>query len=323
MAASEPACHLAAICRRLFADHHQAFSISQDQQISLGSEDGQAGTQQHAPDDARFHNQLTPSCDFSGFRIPWLRIRSASVVGHYYGRFPVPELQIALIPVAGKGVKNGKAFGFGEAVINVRVGVESDRQDLLDDWIMVHEMIHFALPRVPRRHHWIEEGLAVYVESVARANAGDLFPGFVWAGFLKGMPYGLPTDGDGGLDNTPTWGRTYWGGALFCLLADVEIRKRTNNRKSLRDGLRAIVAQGLSMLDERPVRELFAIADAGTGTTVMTELYDHHRDAARDVDLDELWRSLGVKVGGREAEFDASAPLHGIRESITARDPGF
>ena len=59
----------------------------------------------------------------------WIR-QSARVVRHYYGRFPVPRLRIALIPTAGKGIKNGKAFGFGEAVINVRVGVESDRQDL-------------------------------------------------------------------------------------------------------------------------------------------------------------------------------------------------
>ncbi|MDH3714738.1 MAG: hypothetical protein OET44_12920 [Gammaproteobacteria bacterium] len=252
----------------------------------------------------------------------WIR-RSAHVVSHYYGKFPVAQMYIALIPVSGKGVKNGKAFAIDDATINVRVGTGADHQDLLDDWIMVHEMIHFALPRVPRRHHWIEEGLAVYVESVARSNAGDLAPKFVWAGFLKGMPHGLPANGDSGLDNTPTWGRTYWGGALFCLLADIEIRKRTDNRKSLRDGLQAIVHQGFSMLDEKPVEELFAIADAGTGTAVLTELYEHHRDTAHDVDLDGLWQSLGVQAAGTAVEFDTSAPLRHISESITARDPGF
>jgi hypothetical protein len=255
-------------------------------------------------DDARF---ALPRESFEH----WIR-QSARVTSRYYGKFPVAKIYIALIPVSGKGVKNGKAFAFDDATINVRVGTDSDVQDLLDDWIMVHEMIHFALPRVPRRHHWIEEGLAVYVESVARSNAGDLVPKFV-----------LPANGDSGLDNTPTWGRTYWGGALFCLLADVEIRKRTGNRKSLRDGLRAIVQQGFSMLDEKPVEELFAIADAGTGTAVLTELYSHHRDTARDVDLNELWRSLGVQATGTAVEFNPGAPLHHIRESITARDPGF
>ena len=58
------------------------------------------------------------------------------------------------------------------------------------------------------------------------------------------MPKGLPAAGDRGLDYTPTWGRTYWGGALFCLLADIDIRKRTSNRFGLQDALRAIVAAG-------------------------------------------------------------------------------
>jgi hypothetical protein len=41
---------------------------------------------------------------------------------------------------------------------------------------------------------------------------------------------GEPGPGDGGLDDTDSWGRTYWGGALFCLLADVRFRERTGNR---------------------------------------------------------------------------------------------
>ena len=47
---------------------------------------------------------------------------------------------------------------------------------------------------------------------------------------MKSMPFGLPKEGDKGLDYTHTWGRTYWGGAIFCLLADIEIRQQTNNK---------------------------------------------------------------------------------------------
>ena len=56
------------------------------------------------------------------------------------------------------------------------------------------------------------KGLATYVESIARAQAGELGVEQVWAGFVKGMPNGLPQSGDRGLDHTHTWGRTYWGG---------------------------------------------------------------------------------------------------------------
>lgn len=78
------------------------------------------------------------------------------------------------------------------------------------------------------------------MEPIARAQVGRLTAEQVWGGMVDGMAQGLPAPGDQGLDNTHTWGRTYWGGAIFCLLADIEIRKRTGNAKSLRDALRAI-----------------------------------------------------------------------------------
>ena len=49
----------------------------------------------------------------------------------------------------------------------------------------------------------------------------------IWQAMMRDMPKGLPQAGDQGLDNTGTWGRKYWGGAMFCLLADIEIRKAT------------------------------------------------------------------------------------------------
>jgi hypothetical protein len=66
----------------------------------------------------------------------------------------------------------------------------------------------------------------------------------MWADLVRDMPKGLPEPGDQGLDNTHTWGRTYWGGALFCFLADIEIRKQTKNEKGLQDALRGILNAG-------------------------------------------------------------------------------
>ncbi len=249
----------------------------------------------------------------------WVR-DSARTVSAYYGRFPVKELYLALLPQPGSGVKHGQAFAFESATVNVRIGADSGLADLREDWILIHEMIHFAFPKVARRHHWIEEGLSVYVESIARANRGELSPEFVWRGFVRGMPHGLPRSGDQGLDATPTWGRTYWGGALFCLLADVEIRRRTDNRRSLRDALRAVVASGLSMLDERPLVPVLQLADAATGETVLMELYEDHRGTAVDVDLERLWRELGVEVNGAGLRFDEQAPLAAVRTAITSRE---
>jgi hypothetical protein len=105
-------------------------------------------------------------------------------------------------------------------------------------------MVHLALPSVADKHHWIEEGIATYVEPIARVEAGNLDVETVWLELVEGLPQGLPQSGDAGLDYTHTWGRTYWGGALFCLLADLEIRRATANKFGLRDALRAIVSAG-------------------------------------------------------------------------------
>jgi len=206
-------------------------------------------------------------------------LRSTEIVSQYYGSFPVDEVYIAIRGRRGNRVVHGQAFGGAGAVVNVDVGLATTRESLDDDWILIHELIHLAFPSVPRRHHWIEEGLSVYVESIARANAGALTADSVWLGFLRGMPNGLPKGGDKGLDYTPTWGRTYWGGALFCLLADIRIRQQTHNEKNLRDALRAIVAAGYDMTKSGDMREVLVVGDQATGVTVLTELYDEMRSA--------------------------------------------
>jgi hypothetical protein len=107
--------------------------------------------------------------------------RSATIVANYYGRFPVAEVFLAIRGRPGRSVRNGSALGQAGAVINVNVGLSSRQQDLHRDWVLIHELIHLAFPSVPRSHHWIEEGLAVYVESIARSAAGELTAEQVWA----------------------------------------------------------------------------------------------------------------------------------------------
>ena len=141
----------------------------------------------------------------------------------------------------------GRAFGGDSPYVRIDVGENINSEMLRRDWIMVHEMVHLAMANVPQAHAWLLEGLATYVESIARGQSGHLTEEQVWRYFIERMPQGLPQAGDRGLDLTPTWGRTYWGGAIYCMLADIEIRKRSDNRMSLRDALRGVLDAGLSM----------------------------------------------------------------------------
>src|SRR5260370_38321080 len=148
---------------------------------------------------------------------------------------------IRLAPVRGRGVRNGRTFGYGGGRITIRVGDETSPAELASVWMLTPEMVHLAFPSVDDKHHWIEEGIATYVEPIARIRAGHLTADQMWLDLVRDMPQGLPQPGDRGLDHTHTWGRTYWGGALFCLLADGEIRRQTNNAHCLEHALRGIL----------------------------------------------------------------------------------
>jgi predicted metalloprotease with PDZ domain len=182
----------------------------------------------------------------------------------------------------------------------------------------VHELVHVAFPTVPRPQLWIDEGLATYLEPIARARAGDVPATVVWRDLVEGLPQGEPERGDRGLDWTHTWGRTYWGGALFCLVADVEIRERTHNSRSLDDAVRAILRAGGSIATAWPLERALDIGDQAVGVPVLRELRQRLGEHPGDVDLAALWRRLGVHAHGRTIELDDSAPLAAIRRAITA-----
>jgi hypothetical protein len=251
----------------------------------------------------------------------WVR-RSAYIVGEYYGDFPVPEAHVAIRGRRGPRVMNGTAFGNAGAVVNVDVGLLATPETLANDWILIHELIHLAFPSLSRQHHWIEEGLSVYVESIARARSGSLSADAVWTGFLEGMPNGLPRAGDKGLDYTRTWGRTYWGGALFCLLADIRIREQTDGRKTLRDALRGIVAAGYDITRSADIRAVLQIGDQATGVNVLLELYDEMRATPLPDEIDSLWTSLGVARQAGKIIYDDDAPRAAIRRALTQQYRG-
>lgn len=249
--------------------------------------------------------------------VDWVR-RGVLAVVHFYGQLPTHVALVLIVPSGGSGVQTGSSYGFREAASRVVIGRETTREQLEHDWILVHELVHHGFPSVADEHHWMEEGLATYVEPIARAQLGDLPARRVWSDLVDGLPKGLPLPGDRGLDHTPTWGRTYWGGALFYLMADLRIRERTDNRRGLQDALRAIVASGGNITQDWPVEKVLETGDRATGTGVLHELYDEMGSKPASVDLDALWRRLGVSVRNGNVRFDDSAPLASIRRAITA-----
>jgi len=247
----------------------------------------------------------------------WIR-SSTALIAHYFGRFPADGALLLVLPAPGDQI-HGRCRGTGGASILFFLGTDLDAAEARRSWELVHELVHLGFPSLPRRHLWAEEGLATYVEPIARARVGELSAEKVWGDLVRGLPQGLPGQGDEGLDRTHTWGRTYWGGALFWLLADVEIRERTGNRFGLEHALRAVVAQGGSIAERWPLQRAFEVGDRAVGTRVLEELYAKMGSAPVEVDLDALFRRLGVALRGGVVELDDRAPLAPIRRAITER----
>ena len=250
--------------------------------------------------------------------------KAAKAVAAYYGKFPVRGARVLVVPVAGEsGVLQGTTWGAvrgWQAFSRLRIGQHTTQADLDDDWMMTHELVHMAFPTMPDDQHWIEEGLSTYVEPVARVQLGELKAGQIWRDMVRDMPKGEPRAGDEGIDHTHTWARTYWGGALFCLVADVAIRRETNNKKGLQDALRAIMERGGTINHDWDLPRALSVGDEATGTQVLMRLYNEWKDKPVTVDLEKLWEELGVNwVDGGSVEFVDQAPEAGIRKAITAK----
>jgi hypothetical protein len=254
--------------------------------------------------------------------LEWVR-RSASIVDGYYGHFPAPRVSIRIVPGRGSGVRSGHAYPprsiADGPTIHVDIGSTLSDDQLMHDWVLVHEMTHLALPDVGDDHAWLSEGIATYVEGVARVQAGNMSARALWEEYVSSMPKGMPVAGDEGLDRTHTWGRTYWGGALFCLVADISIRERTANRFGLQDALRSIATNSGGMAVTWPIEKVLNTGDASTGTTVLMDLYQSMATKPTAPNLPQLWARLGLEVVDGRVTLLTGTPQAAIRDAI-ARD---
>jgi hypothetical protein len=252
--------------------------------------------------------------------IHWVQM-AGEAVATYYGRFPVGHLELRISSFDGYGVRHGMTWGRdGGGLIKISVGTQTRPDGLAEDWMLTHEMTHLAFPSVPDEQHWIEEGIATYVEPIARIQAGQLTAVSMWTDLARDMQKGVPRPEDKGLDHTHNWASTYWGGALFCFLADVQIREQTENKLGLQDALRGILNAGGDIRYDWKLAEAFKVGDHATGTTVLVDLYAKMKDQPMPVDLTAMWKQLGIESDGKTVHLNDDAPLAAIRRAMTSPD---
>jgi predicted metalloprotease with PDZ domain len=249
--------------------------------------------------------------------------RAVESISTYAGvhRFPVDRVLVIVLKGRAGSPTRGVTLGAGGPGVLLRAGEGVNAATTRDDWVLTHELLHVVLPSLPHDQEWLAEGLPSYLEPIIRVRAKLLAPEKLWEDLVEGLPQGLPQAGDQGLARTHTWGRTYWGGALFCLLADVTIRERTANTRGLDDVVRAIVTTGADVETYWDIDRLIDVGDRATDTTVLRDLYASMALAPGTADLPALWARLGVKAGPPEhpVTFDDAAPLSAVRRAIGGR----
>lgn len=247
--------------------------------------------------------------------LKWLRT-AGSAVSEYFSRFPVSRLTVRVESTSGDEVGFSTAdFGGRSAVIEIPIGRNISEKELLESWQATHEMVHLGFPLVDDDHKWVAEGMATYIEPIARMQVGDLTAEQVWGDMLDNMPRGQRT-GVVGLKNATEIDDLYWGGAIFCLVADLEIRKKTGNRLGLQDALAGIANRGGNIRSDWEVPAALAKGDEAIGQNILIPLYNRFHNQRVDVDLPALWRTLGVKKVDGRVLFNEKAPLAPARRAI-------
>jgi len=245
-----------------------------------------------------------------------------------YGTFPVTNLQLLVIPLGsgGEPVPWGEVMRGGGDAVHLYIDDTRTTQEFLNDWVFSHELSHLLHPRIIQSDAWFYEGMASYYQNVVRARQGLLTPNEAWkklhAGFVRGI------------NNTPknktlaevtkymmqhrAFMRVYWSGAAISLLADVKLRRLSNNKKSLDTTL--YLFQKCCLLEARwwSALEVMKKFDELSNTSVFTDLYENNVSSTTFPNLTRVYKQLGLINRNGELEILNNAPTS-IRDKIMKR----
>jgi hypothetical protein len=246
--------------------------------------------------------------------------KSANAVRDFYGVFPVPRATVTVLPVPGRaGVVFGKVLPESSPGIALLVGQHASRKDLDSDWILVHELFHTGFPSFFEEGKWLDEGLATYYEPIIRVRAGLYSEQQLWQEVAQAMPQGLPAFTKHGLETADDFRGIYWGGALACLVADVEARKRDLG-KGLELGIRALREAGGNACEVWSLDDAIATIDRALGVPTLAPIAKQHAAQGEPFDFEGLLRDLGVvRSAGGNVRLSDKAPLAAVRRAITAK----
>ena len=269
--------------------------------------------------------------------IDWVR-EAAYNITLAYGRFPNPAARVVVFPMTSSPWPSASPVYFGRVVrdggetVELLIDPERPATDFYSDWTATHELSHMMLPYVRREQRWLSEGFAQYYQNLLLARAGRYSEREAWQrlydGFERGrasVPGLSPNQAAGGSERN-TRMKIYWSGAALALLADVELRRRSQGEESLDTLLDQLQRCCLPAQGSWSGRRLVATLDSFLDEPLLVALYDRLADTAGFPDVWPLLQHLGVVVEDGKVQLRDDAELAEIRAALTAqrytRSPG-
>jgi hypothetical protein len=255
---------------------------------------------------------------------PWLA--SAGVmVAQPGGAFPAPHAQVIVVPTSPSTfpIHFGHTGRSGGGSIVLFMPTDMDREQFRSDWIAVHEFSHLLHPFVQRGDAWLSEGLATYLQEVLRVRAGMLPQEQAWRRLYEGALLGRDTEQSLAQETrmmayAGNYQRVYWAGAAIALMADVELRRKTNGKVSLDVVLAGLTRDRVGALHGLSAAELLREMDARAGVPVFQDIASRYLAGGRLPDLSALYRELGLLDASDRLGSPRAAPLAWVRDAIMA-----
>lgn len=174
----------------------------------------------------------------------WVR-SSAATVTLTYGRFPLDRVRVILKTTAYSPWSSDSAVYFGQTTrrgggqIELFINPRAPIEDFYEDWTATHEFSHLMHPLLDREDRWITEGFATYYQNVLMARAGRYESDYAWQRLAEGFHRGSNSrpdlspaeSGEAGVRSARY--KYYWAGASLALMADIELRQRSDGAESL------------------------------------------------------------------------------------------
>ncbi|MEM9684245.1 MAG: hypothetical protein AAF942_13325, partial [Pseudomonadota bacterium] len=188
------------------------------------------------------------------------------------------------------------------------------------------EFSHLMVPYLDSQARWISEGFAQYYQNVLLARSGTYDQATAWQKIITGLRRGADSQPSLSPNEAATRGRrgarmkVYWSGAALALMADVELRARSEGRESLDTVLDALQRCCLPSDRVWTGMAFFEQLDQLLDEPVFVALYERYADAAGFPDPGTDLSRLGVRWTGVSVELENDAELAGVREAIMRRD---